>query len=41
MLCLRYINDVFMIWKGIYGHLTNFLDSINKQHQIIKFDFVI
>ena len=35
MLYLRYIDHMFIIWKGYYD------DHINRQHPTIKFDFVI
>ena len=37
----RYIDGIFMMQKGNCDELANFLDNINKQHQTIKFDFVI
>ena len=40
MLYLLYIDDISMIWKGIYEYLTN-LCNFNKQQPTIKFDFVI
>ena len=41
MLHNQYIDNIFMIWKGNYDELTNFVHNINKQHSTIKFDFVI
>ena len=41
MLYLRYIYDIFMIWKGYYDDLTNVLHKINKHIPTIKSDFVI
>ena len=37
-LCLRYIDDIFFIWKGAQEELKNFFNKINKKHPSIKFD---
>lgn len=37
----NHLDDVSTILKDDYDDLTKFLDSINKQHPIIKFDFVV
>ena len=37
-LYLRYIDDIFFIWKGTEEELNNFFNEINKKHPSIKFD---
>ena len=37
-LYLRYIDDIFFIWKGTEEELKNFFNEINKKHPSIKFD---
>ena len=37
-LYLRYIDDIFFIWKGAEEELTNFFNKINKKHPSIEFD---
>ena len=41
MLFLRYIDDIFIKWKGNYHDLANFLHGINKQDPTFKSDFAI
>ena len=36
---LRYIDDLFFIWKGTETELLTFFDEINQVHTTIKFDF--
>ena len=36
---LRYIDDLFFIWKGTENELNEFFKEINKVHQTIKFDY--
>ena len=36
---LRYIDDLFFIWKGTEHELKEFLKEINKVHPTIKFDY--
>ena len=36
---LRYIDDIFFIWKGSEQQLKLFLEDINKVHPTIKFDY--
>ena len=38
-LYLRYIDDIFMIWKGTKVELIKFIKELNKKHKTIKFDF--
>ena len=38
MLYLRYIADIFMIWKGRHDQLQVFLKKLDKHHPTIKFD---
>ena len=38
-LCLRYIDDIFLIWTGTLNELNVFIAKINKVHPSIKFDF--
>ena len=35
---LRYIDDIFFIWKVMEKKLKNFFNEINKKHPSIKFD---
>ena len=37
-LYLRYIDDIFFIWKGTEEKLKNSFNEINKKHPFIKFD---
>ena len=36
-LYLRYIDDIFLIWKGTEEELKNLFNEINKKHRSIKF----
>ena len=36
---LRYIDDLFFVWKGTEQELKQFFEDINKIHPTIKFDF--
>lgn len=36
---LRYIDDLFFIWKGSEEELIKFFEEINKVHPTIKFDY--
>ena len=36
---LRYMDDLFFVWKGTEQELKHFLEEINKVHPTIKFDF--
>ena len=38
---LRYIDDIFMIWKGTKEQLDNFNKDLNEKHPTIKFEFEI
>ena len=38
-LYLRFIDDIFFIWKGTEQELKKFLEEINLQHPTIKFDY--
>ena len=38
MFYTRYIDDIFLIWKGTEAELTEFLKMINSLHPTIKFD---
>ena len=38
MFYTRYIDDIFLIWKGTEAQLTEFLKMINSLHPTIKFD---
>ena len=38
ILYLRYIDDIFLIWKGSEEELKHFIDYINQVHSKIKFD---
>ena len=37
-LYLRYIDDIFMIWRGTRSELESFIREINAVHRSIKFD---
>ena len=41
LLYLRYIDDIFMIWKGTKSELMTFIKELNKKHKTIKFEFQI
>ena len=36
---IRYIVDIFFVWKGSEKELSKFLDEVNKIHPTIKFDY--
>ena len=36
---VRYIDDIFIVWKGSECELKKFLETINTLHPSIKFDF--
>ena len=38
MTYVRYIDDIFLVWKGTKEELMEFLKEINLVHQCIKFD---
>ena len=38
ILYLRYIDDIFLIWKGSEEELKHFINYINQVHPKIKFD---
>ena len=38
-LYLRFIDDLFFIWKGTEKELKKFIEDINKVHPSIKFDY--
>ena len=40
-LYLRYIDDIFMIWKGTKVELIKFIKELNEKHKTITFDFQI
>ena len=37
-LCLRYIDNIFFIWKGTKEELKNFFNENNKKHPSSKSD---
>ena len=39
LLYIRYIDDLFMIWKGSEKELLKFLKEINEVHPTIKFEY--
>ena len=41
LLYLRYIDDIFMIWKGTKVELITFIKELNEKHKTIRFDFQI
>ena len=41
LLYLRYIDDIFMIWKGTKAELMTFIKELNEKDKTIKFDFQI
>jgi hypothetical protein len=41
MIYVRYIDDIFFIWKGTMEELEEFLKEINQVHPTIKFDHVL
>ena len=40
LLYVRYIDDIFFLWKGTEEELLKFLKNVNDIHPTIKFDFV-
>ena len=38
LLCLRSINDIFIIWKRTKKQLITFINELNKKHKNIKFE---
>ena len=36
---LRFIDDIFLIWKGTKAELMTFIKELNEKHKTIKFDF--
>ena len=41
LLFLRYVDNIFMIWKGTTDELILFIDKINKKHKTINFGYKI
>ena len=41
LLHLRYINDIFIIWKETKEQLITFIDKLNKKRKTIKFEYEI
>ena len=41
MLYLRYIDDMFMIWKRIHDQLKTFLKQLNEQYPTLEFAYKI
>ena len=41
LLYLRYIRNIFMIWKDTRADLMTFIKELNEKHKTIKFDFQI
>ena len=41
LLYLRYIDDMFMIWKGTKAELMTIMKELNEKHKTIKFDFQV
>ena len=39
LLYIRFIDDIFFLWKGSERKLLQFFDEINSVHPTIKFDF--
>ena len=39
LMYIRYIDDLFMIWKGTEKELLKFLKEINEIHPTIKFEY--
>ena len=36
--CLRYIDHLFFIWKGIEKKLLSFIEDLDRKHSSIKFN---
>ena len=41
LLYLRYIDDIFMIWKVTKAEFMTFINELNEKHKTIKLDFQI
>ena len=41
LLYLRYIDDIFIMWKGTKAELMTFIKQLNEKHETIKFHFRI
>ena len=41
LLYRRYIDDLFMIWKGAKAELMTFIKVLNEKHKTFKFDLEI
>ena len=41
LLYLRYLDDIFMIWKGTKAELMTFMKDLNEKHKTIKFNFQV
>ena len=41
LIYLRYIDDIFMIWKGTEAELMTFIKDLNEKQKTIKFDFQV
>ena len=41
LLYRRYIDDLFMVWKGAKAELMTFIKELNEKHKTFKFDLEI
>ena len=41
LLYLRYIIDIFIIWKGTKEQLITFINELNNKNKTIKFEYEI
>ena len=41
LLYLRYIVDIFIIWKGTKEQLITFINELNNKNKTIKFEYEI
>ena len=41
LLYLRYVDNIFMIWKGTKAELMTFIKDLNEKHKTIKFEFQV
>ena len=41
LLYLRYLDDIFMIWKGTKAELMTFMKDLNEKYKTIKFNFQV